>query len=114
MISTPHGLHAEHARAALTEGRHVLLDKPFALRSAEAAALSELAAARGLVAAVAFNRRFDPGCRRARERRGGAAPWARSPWSRPSSWATRPPAGSTTRRSAAAAPSSAGAPTWRT
>ena len=30
-------------------------------------ALSELAAARGLVAAVAFNRRFDPACRRARE-----------------------------------------------
>jgi len=67
VISTPHTLHAEHARAALTEGRHVLLDKPFVLRSADAAALSELAAARGVVAAVAFNRRFDPGCRRARE-----------------------------------------------
>jgi predicted dehydrogenase len=67
VISTPHTLHAEHARTALTEGRHVLLDKPFALRSVDAAALSELAAARGLVAAVAFNRRFDPGCRRARE-----------------------------------------------
>jgi predicted dehydrogenase len=67
VISTPHALHAEHARAALSEGRHVLLDKPFTLRSADAAALTELAAARGLVAAVAFNRRFDPGCRKARE-----------------------------------------------
>jgi predicted dehydrogenase len=67
VISTPHALHAEHARAALAHGRHVLLDKPFVLTSPDAQALSELAAARGLVAAVAFNRRFDPACRRARE-----------------------------------------------
>jgi predicted dehydrogenase len=67
VISTPHALHADHARTALAHGRHVLLDKPFVLRSPDALALSELAAARGLVAAVAFNRRFDPACRRARE-----------------------------------------------
>jgi predicted dehydrogenase len=67
VISTPHTLHAAHARVALSAGRHVLLDKPFTLRSADAEALAELAAARGLVAAVAFNRRFDPGCRTARE-----------------------------------------------
>lgn len=67
VISTPHALHAEHARAALVHGCHVLLDKPFVLRRAEARELAELAAARGLVAAVAFNRRFDPACRRARE-----------------------------------------------
>jgi predicted dehydrogenase len=67
VISTPHTLHAEHARAALAHGRHVLLDKPFVLRSAEARELAQIAAARGLVAAVAFNRRFDPACRRARE-----------------------------------------------
>jgi predicted dehydrogenase len=67
VISTPHALHAEHARTALAHGRHVLLDKPFVLRSLDAVALAELAATRGLVAAVAFNRRFDPACRRARE-----------------------------------------------
>jgi predicted dehydrogenase len=67
VISTPHALHAEHARVALTAGRHVLLDKPFALRSVDAETLAELGAARGLVAAVAFNRRLDPGCRKARE-----------------------------------------------
>jgi predicted dehydrogenase len=67
VISTPHALHAEHARVALAHGRHVLLDKPFTLKSPDAAALSDLAATRGLVAAVAFNRRFDPACRRARE-----------------------------------------------
>src|SRR5262245_41405452 len=67
VISTPHVLHAEHVRAALERDKHVLVDKPFVLRSAEARELAELAAARGLVAGVAFNRRFDPGCRRARE-----------------------------------------------
>jgi predicted dehydrogenase len=67
VISTPHTLHAEHARAAVERGKHVLIDKPFVLRSAEARELAELAAARGRVAAVAFNRRFDPACRRARD-----------------------------------------------
>jgi predicted dehydrogenase len=67
VISTPHALHAAHARAAVEHGRHVLVDKPFVLRSAEARALAEAAAARGLVAAVAFNRRLDPACRRARD-----------------------------------------------
>jgi predicted dehydrogenase len=67
VISTPHTLHAEHARAALARGKHVLIDKPFVLRSDEARELAGVAAARGVVAAVAFNRRFDPGCRRARE-----------------------------------------------
>jgi predicted dehydrogenase len=67
VISTPHALHGEHARAALARGRHVLLDKPFVLRSDEARELAGLAAARGLVAGVAFNRRFDPGSLRARE-----------------------------------------------
>jgi predicted dehydrogenase len=67
VISTPHALHAGHVRAALARDKHVLIDKPFVLRSAEARELAEIAAARGLVAAVAFNRRFDPACRRARE-----------------------------------------------
>lgn len=67
VISTPHALHAEHAGAALAHGRHVLLDKPFVLRSAEARELADAARARGVVNAVAFNRRFDPACLRARE-----------------------------------------------
>lgn len=66
VISTPHTLHVEHVRAALAHGRHVLVDKPFVLRSAEARELAETAAAQGLVGAVAFNRRFDPGSYRAR------------------------------------------------
>lgn len=67
IISTPHALHAEHARQCIAHGKHVLVDKPFVLRSAEAAELAAAARAAGVVAAVAFNRRFDAGCRRARE-----------------------------------------------
>ncbi len=65
-ISSPHGLHAAHARAALAARRHVLVDKPFVLRSKEAHDLAAQAMLRGLVNAVAFNRRFDPGCLRTR------------------------------------------------
>ena len=67
IISTPHTLHAGHARQCLAHGKHVLVDKPFVLRSIEAAELASAAKASGVVAAVAFNRRFDAGCRRARD-----------------------------------------------
>ncbi len=67
LVSSPHALHVEHVREAVAHGRHVLVDKPFVLRSLEAKELAQAAAARGLVGAVAFNRRFDPGCCRTRE-----------------------------------------------
>jgi len=58
LISTPHQLHGAQVKAALGAGKHVLVDKPFVLRSAEARALAQLARRRSLVGAVAFNRRF--------------------------------------------------------
>lgn len=67
IVSTPHTLHAEHLRACLAHRKHVLVDKPFVLRSAEARDLAAQAKSAGLVGAVAFNRRFDTSCRRARE-----------------------------------------------
>lgn len=67
IISTPHTLHAGHATQCLEHGKHVLVDKPFVMRSAEARQLADMATAGGLVGAVAFNRRFDAGCRRAKE-----------------------------------------------
>jgi predicted dehydrogenase len=67
LISSPHGLHYAHASAAIAAGKHVLVDKPFVMRSGEARELAEAARARGVVAVVAFNRRFDPGCLRARD-----------------------------------------------
>lgn len=67
LISSPHTLHAGHVHSALVAAKHVLVDKPFVLHAHEAKELAEMASARGLVGAVAFNRRFDSGCLRARE-----------------------------------------------
>lgn len=67
IVTTPHALHAAHVAAALERGWHVLCDKPFVLKGSEARALAADAARRALVNAVAFNRRFDTGCLRARE-----------------------------------------------
>jgi predicted dehydrogenase len=67
IVSTPHTLHAAHVAAALARGWHVLCDKPFVGHAAEARALAAEAARRGLRNAVAFNRRFDRGCLRARD-----------------------------------------------
>ncbi|MDQ3702702.1 MAG: Gfo/Idh/MocA family oxidoreductase, partial [Chloroflexota bacterium] len=59
-VSSPHALHADHVRAALERGLHVLVDKPFVLRSAEARELIQLAEARGTILLVALNRHLDP------------------------------------------------------
>lgn len=67
ILSTPHTLHYEHAKAVVAAGRHILVDKPFVMHVREAEELASLAAARGVVAGVAFNRRLDRGCLRARE-----------------------------------------------
>jgi predicted dehydrogenase len=67
ILSTPHGLHYEHAGRVLDAGRHLLVDKPFVGAVAEAEDLAARAAAKNLVAAVAFTRRFDKACLRARE-----------------------------------------------
>ncbi len=67
IITTPHALHVHHVAFALDRGWHALCDKPFVMRESEARALAEDAKRRGLANAVAFNRRFDRGCLRARE-----------------------------------------------
>lgn len=48
ILATPASTHAEMARAALEAGKHLLVEKPLTLRSADALALIELAAARNL------------------------------------------------------------------
>ena len=52
--------HVPAARAALTSGRHVLIEKPFAPSVAEAEELVALADAQGLTVAVSQNYRFFP------------------------------------------------------
>lgn len=67
VISIPHTLHYRYVLDAIRFGRHVLVDKPLTTVTGEAAELAREADRAELVGAVAFNRRFDPGCIRARE-----------------------------------------------
>ncbi len=67
LVTTPHTLHAGHVEAMLERKLHTLVDKPFVLKAADARRLAARADAQGVVNAVAYNRRFDRGCLRARE-----------------------------------------------
>ncbi|MGB9029826.1 MAG: Gfo/Idh/MocA family oxidoreductase [Acidobacteriaceae bacterium] len=59
VIATPSYSHDELAQQCLREQRHVVVDKPFALKSEEAAALIRMARERRLVVAPFQNRRWD-------------------------------------------------------
>ena len=59
VIATPNAQHAPLAIAALAAGKHVLIDKPFALDVAEAEAVLAAARDAGRIATVFQNRRFD-------------------------------------------------------
>jgi scyllo-inositol 2-dehydrogenase (NADP+) len=59
VIAAPHAAHFPLAKAALRAGKHVVVDKPFALDTAEADALIALAAEREQVLSVFHNRRWD-------------------------------------------------------
>lgn len=60
-IAGPNHLHAALTESCLLAGKHVLVEKPLATTTAEAARLAEVAAATGLVAAVDYQHRFRPG-----------------------------------------------------
>lgn len=60
IVLTPSGLHAEHARAALERGVHVLAEKPISLLPAQARELDELARSKNLMYGVAFQNRLNP------------------------------------------------------
>jgi predicted dehydrogenase len=64
-VATPNHLHAEHVRAVLGAGKHVVCEKPLALDTAETADLLARAEASGKVHAVCFNIRFYPLCHQA-------------------------------------------------
>ncbi|MFZ2998582.1 oxidoreductase [Sphingobium sp.] len=59
VIATPSATHAPLAAQALQAGKHVVVDKPFALTLADARSLATLAKAHGRHLAVFHNRRFD-------------------------------------------------------
>ena len=60
VVVTPTPSHGAIVRAALQRGRHVLCEKPLTFDTSESIELGELAAARNLVLAVGFYRRFSP------------------------------------------------------
>ncbi|HEX8645243.1 MAG TPA: Gfo/Idh/MocA family oxidoreductase [Allosphingosinicella sp.] len=59
VVATPNLTHFPLARAALEAGKHVVVEKPFAISVAEADALIALANQRGKVLCVFHNRRWD-------------------------------------------------------
>jgi predicted dehydrogenase len=59
VVSTPNETHFDLARRALTAGKHVVIDKPFAATSAEARQLADLAKSQGLLVVPFHNRRWD-------------------------------------------------------
>lgn len=59
VIASPNETHHPLARAALQAGRHVVVDKPFALDAAQATELVALAERRGRLLSVFHNRRWD-------------------------------------------------------
>jgi len=59
IVSTPPDSHAHWARLALAHGKNVVVEKPMALTTRECDAILADAAARGLLASVYQNRRFD-------------------------------------------------------
>ena len=67
-VCTPNATHAPIAIAALEAGKHVICEKPLALTTADAEAMTRLAAERGVVATVPFVYRFHPLVREARAR----------------------------------------------
>lgn len=61
IIASPTSVHVEQAHMALDHGCHLLVEKPLATSTAEAATLVTRAASEGRMLAVAMNLRFHPG-----------------------------------------------------
>jgi len=66
IVSTLNGALAPIARDALSAGKHVLIEKPGALRAAELRTLSAPASAAKRVVRIGYNHRFHPGIQKAR------------------------------------------------
>ncbi|WP_108817362.1 oxidoreductase [Pseudovibrio sp. Alg231-02] len=59
VLSLPNTLHHDHAKKALLAGKHVVVEKPFTITSAEAEELIEITEQKDLKLSVYHNRRFD-------------------------------------------------------
>jgi predicted dehydrogenase len=59
VIASPNATHFELAELALSQGKHVVVDKPFTANAGEAMQLAALAREKGLLLSVFHNRRWD-------------------------------------------------------
>ena len=59
-IATPHSLHYENAKMCLEHGRHVLVEKPFTMNTAQAAELIAISEAKNLLLAEGIWTRYMP------------------------------------------------------
>lgn len=59
VVASPNATHYKHVKMALKAGKHVVVDKPFVLRVAEADELISLAREKNLLLSVFQNRRYD-------------------------------------------------------
>ena len=100
--------HVPAARAALSAGRHVLVEKPFAPSVAEAKELIELADAQNLTIAVSQNYRFFPAVQAV------SADRRRADLRRPPRRRPRLPPDVRSRRGARSPPRAGGAAAWWT
>ena len=66
LIATRHDLHAPLAMRALRAGKHVFVEKPMGLTTAECEQIVEAVRQSGLLLSVGFNRRFSPHATRAK------------------------------------------------
>jgi len=66
-VATPHPMHAGNAKLALSNGKHVLIEKAFTVNAREAQEVVDLAAQKGLVVLEAMWTRFLPHMVRIRE-----------------------------------------------
>jgi predicted dehydrogenase len=67
VFATPHSQHPDQVLRAAAAGKHVFVEKPFALTLADADQMIEAVEKAGIVLAVGFNRRFHPSMVRLRE-----------------------------------------------
>jgi len=67
VFATPHSQHPDQVRRAAAAGKHVFVEKPFAMTLAEADSMLNAAERAGIVLAVGFNRRFHPSMARLRD-----------------------------------------------
>jgi predicted dehydrogenase len=68
VYATPHSMHEEHIKRAAAAGKHVYVEKPFALKVASAKAAIDTVKKAGIVLGVDFQRRFHPSVGEIRKR----------------------------------------------